>query len=464
MEKGLSLAKKTCIYALGNIGSKILAYIMVLVYSYYILPAELGYYDIVLTTISMLQPLVLFQINDGVYRYLVDAKSNIRKIIIANGFQFLCLSVLLADILFVIICYFYHVEYSITIILLFMSTMFYTYLQDVVRGLGDSKFYAGIGVVNSVIMLICEAIGLIIFHMGVLALLVSKVLANIICIVLLLFKKSEIQSVFSSKISAPIMKPLLIYSAPLVPNTICWWIVNSSNRYIILSFLGTSFNGLFSMASRFPTVLTTIASIFFLAWQETAIKEYNTPERDIFFSAVFQKYYVLLYTLCICAIPITRIVIELFVAAEYKQAWYYTGFLYMGAAFSALCSFLGMGYQISKETGKSFVTTVYAAIINLLVNIGLVQFIGLHAASIATFLAYFSLFIIRIIDTKKYFTLKVNWAKFNLLFMVVLFMVAVVGFIDSLYMCYVMCFFSIIVLYYYNFELIVSLKNKILKF
>lgn len=464
MNKGEKLFKKTIIYSVGNFGTKILAYIMVFIYSYYINPNELGYYDLILTTIMMLQPLVLFQINDGVYRFLIEAEKSFRNRIIANGFQFLCLTVFSADILFVMICFFYNVEYSITIIFLFMSTMFYTYLQDVVRGLGDSKFYAGIGVINSVIMLICEAIGLIIFHMGVLALLVSKFLANIICISLLLFMKSEIQSVFSSKMSAEIMKPLLSYSAPLVPNTICWWIVNSSNRYIILSFLGTSFNGLFSMSSRFPTVLTTIASIFFLAWQETAIKEYNNPERDTFFSDVFQKYYVLLFTLCICAIPVTRIVIESFVAAEYKQAWYYTGFLYIGSTFSALSSFLGMGYQISKETGKSFVTTVYAAIINLLVNIGLVHYIGLHAASIATFLAYLSLFTLRFMDTKKYFTLKVDWKKFNLLFIVVLCMIAIVGFIDSLYLCYVMGLFSIIVLYYYNFELIVSLKNKILNF
>ena len=101
------------------------------------------------------------------------------------------------------------------------------------------------------------------------------------------------------------------------------------------------------MANKFPTILTTITSIFYLAWQESAIQEYNSPNRDKFYSEVFKKYYILLFTLCLCAIPATRLVIELFVSEAYKNAWEYTGFLYLGAAFSALSSFLGMGYQIS---------------------------------------------------------------------------------------------------------------------
>ena len=45
MSREKALIKKTAIYAIGNLGSKILAYIMVLVYSYYISTDDMGYYD-----------------------------------------------------------------------------------------------------------------------------------------------------------------------------------------------------------------------------------------------------------------------------------------------------------------------------------------------------------------------------------------------------------------------------------
>ena len=38
------LAKNTIIYAIGNFSSKVLGYIMILVYSYYLHSEELGYY------------------------------------------------------------------------------------------------------------------------------------------------------------------------------------------------------------------------------------------------------------------------------------------------------------------------------------------------------------------------------------------------------------------------------------
>ena len=84
MKSSSKLAKNTAIYAIGNFGTKILSYVMVLVYSYYITPEELGYYDVVLTTISMIQPLVIFQLNDGVFRFLIESKKEQNKAIIGN--------------------------------------------------------------------------------------------------------------------------------------------------------------------------------------------------------------------------------------------------------------------------------------------------------------------------------------------------------------------------------------------
>lgn len=85
MKSSSKLAKNTAIYAIGNFGTKILSYVMVLVYSYYITPEELGYYDVVLTTISMIQPLVIFQLNDGVFRFLIESKKEQNKAIIGNN-------------------------------------------------------------------------------------------------------------------------------------------------------------------------------------------------------------------------------------------------------------------------------------------------------------------------------------------------------------------------------------------
>lgn len=463
MSKESALIQRTAIYAVGNFGSKILSYVMVLVYSYYITPDELGFYDLILTTISMVQPLILFQINDGVYRYLVDAQREKQSNIIGNGFHFLCLTTFLAEVLFLLVTSRFKIQYAVWIGALFASTMFFVFMQDAVRGLGQSKLYAVMGVLNGVVMLLSEIVGLLILRLGVLALVMSKVIANLVCVLVMVVLTPGIRQGARHRMQKQVLLPLLKYSAPLVPNTISWWIVNFSSRYIILGFLGASFNGLFAMASKFPTILTTITSIFYLAWQESSIKEYHSPNRDQFFSDVFRKYYILLMTLCLCAVPATRFVIELFVSEEYKSAWQYASFLYLGAAFSALCSFLGMGYQISKETARSFSTTVFAAGLNIAVNIGLIKVIGLHAASVATFAAYLFLFVIRMQHTKRYFTLYVEWWKFWLLTAAVIGMIVITIILPDVRLTLPICGICGGLTLYMNRELVMPIINKFRK-
>ena len=89
MDNKSRLANNTITYAIGNFGTKILSYIMVLVYSYFITPDDLGYYDVVLTTISMIQPLIIFQINDGVFRFLIDSSKDNQGKIISGSIKFL---------------------------------------------------------------------------------------------------------------------------------------------------------------------------------------------------------------------------------------------------------------------------------------------------------------------------------------------------------------------------------------
>ena len=461
MNKHSSLAKNTLIYAIGNFGSKFLAYVMVLVYSYYITPEELGYYDVVLTTISMIQPLVIFQINDGVFRFLVDSDKHQQTAIVGNVMKFLCITTIASELVFAIFCGFVNVQYAVWIGLLLVTTMFFVLMQDVIRGLGLNKEYAAYGVLNSVVMLVLEAVGLIALHMGVEALLISKVCAYGACIITMFARHRELSQALREKISKKVLGPILKYSAPLVPNTICWWVVNSSDRYIILFALGAAYNGIYSMSTKFPTILTMVTSIFYLAWQETAIKEYNTPERDRFFSDIFQKYYVLLFSLCLCAIPATRIVIELFVSDAFKDAWKYTGFLYLGASFSALCSFLGMGYQISKETARSLATTIFAAILNFGVNIACVKFIGLQAASFSTFAAYLFLLLIRLQHSKRYFILTIHWVKFIGLFMLAILFMLITVFVPYLCLCVPMVLVAFIILVRMNYSMLLPFISKI---
>lgn len=461
MNRESKIIKNTIVYSIGNFGSKILAYVMVLVYTHYISTSDLGYYDIIITTVSLLQPIILMMFDDGIYRWLVDDKQKNKTLVIATCLKAILVTTAISIVALFVLNLKFHFEYVVFIALYLASCMIYQMILNTVRGLGNNRLYATSGIMNSGILLGLEVIGLIVLGLGIEALILSTIIANVITILFLYTKQAELHGLMKYKFNSPLAKDVYKYSAPLIPNNICWWVINSSDRYIILFLLGTTYNGIYSLSNKFPTVVTTVTGILYLALQETIIKEYESPDRDDFYSNIFRKYYILLFSLVICGIPATKVVIELFVSHEYITAWMYTGFLYLSTVFSALSSFLGIGYQISRETRRSLVSTVTAAAVNIGVNILLIQKIGLYAASLSTMVAYIFLMIIRINHSKKYFNLHVNWIEFFCLLGTSIVMLGVTFITSKIISCIIATMVGVIFAAFMNRDLIFPLINKL---
>ena len=56
--KTRKIIKGTGIYAVGTFGTKILSFLIVPLYTYYIATGEMGIYDIFMTLVSLLTPLI----------------------------------------------------------------------------------------------------------------------------------------------------------------------------------------------------------------------------------------------------------------------------------------------------------------------------------------------------------------------------------------------------------------------
>ena len=61
------------IYAVGSIGSRLMTFLLVPIYSFFIAPSEFGYYDICFAAIMLMLPLITMQLREGSLRFLLDA-------------------------------------------------------------------------------------------------------------------------------------------------------------------------------------------------------------------------------------------------------------------------------------------------------------------------------------------------------------------------------------------------------
>ncbi len=58
MNKENRLVKNVILYTIGNLGSKVLVMLIVPIYTHYMNPAEIGYYDLIVTLAGLICPVI----------------------------------------------------------------------------------------------------------------------------------------------------------------------------------------------------------------------------------------------------------------------------------------------------------------------------------------------------------------------------------------------------------------------
>lgn len=399
------------IYGIGNLGSKLITFLLVPLYTYFVNPSDFGYYDLTMNIIFLVMPLLTFQLKDGVFRLLLDNENeSIRKGIITFTYKFISLSSIIAFLLAIIISFFYSIHYLNWCISLMIIMSFYEIVVQILRGLGKNKYFVAAGILTALFIGLFSVLFVIFFRMGISGIFFANLLARILVLIILEFKLHICRKYFIYKFNdRQVNKTLIAYSFPLLPNVLCWWLICGSNRLFVQHFLGLEANGIYAVGIKLSTILETFTVIIYQAWQETAIKQYNSDDKDTFFSRIFNIYLMLLSVLSIGFVFILKMSYTWLVEEHYQSSSQYLYFMSISVIFYGLASFLDLGYLCAKQTAKVIPGVIIASIINLGFNYLFVQFLGIYGIVFSSILTFVFLFIYRIFDTRKYF--KIKFAK-----------------------------------------------------
>lgn len=417
MSKEKRLIKNTVVFMIGNFSTKMLTFILLPFYTYYLSTEDYGFVDLVSTSISFFIPIITFQLMDGCYRYLItidDDDVNKSKII-SNSVMIVLRNLLIANIIYIIVTSFVSLNYRFLILLQFNLAIVSAFLQHSIRGLKKNNVYTIAGIISTFFMLISNVILIVFVGLKAEGLIISTIISYIVTIFYILLTTKFHKYINFKYKDKELESKLTKYSIPLIPNYLNWWVMNVSDRLVINIFLGVSSNGIYAIANKFPQIVQMLCKMFNMAWQESAITEYSDKGRDEFYSKIFNNYSTILLSSMIGMLSITRILFSIGINEKFSEAYYYVPFLLYGVVFSTFSSFYGTGYQSSKNTKGAFASSILGSVLNIVVNILLVPYMGLYAASISTMLSFAIMWIYRIIDTKKYFNIRIYWPKFIVL-------------------------------------------------
>lgn len=396
------LMGNTIIFAIGNMGSRIINILLVPLYTFYLSTDEYGSIDLITVTVSMLLPVFSLSIYNGVLRFTMD-KGFDNEEVITNGLVITVVgSVVAAVILFPLL---YQIdsfkEYIGSFYILLILNLFQSLFAQFTRAIGKIKEYSINGILTTFVTASLSVLFLAEFHMGVRGYLLASIIGIALSNTYLFITTNFHRYFFTNKIKISTMVHMIKYSAPLIPNSLSLWVTNSLNRYFILYFIGASGNGLFAVANKIPNIISVMYLVFSQALQLSVIEVYEKGSQTRIFGSVFDKFASLMLIGTSGILIFLRFVFGFLVSPDFYAAWNYVPFLLLAALFSSFSGFLGTIYIGAKNTNGVFRTSIIGAIINILLNFLLVPILGINGAGISSMVSYLVIWILRIMDTNK---------------------------------------------------------------
>lgn len=463
-----NLLKNTVIITIGKICTQLITFFLLPVYTALLSTEEYGTVDLLNTLVSLCLPIVTFQIEQALFRHLIDSRNNEREIknTITTTLVTVSLQSMLYLIIFAIIAPFIHNQYKYYLETNVIACIFSSIMLQISRGLGDNKKYALGSFITALTTVLLNVLFIVVFKWGAYGMLTATLIGNIMCSLYIFVAKKVYKYINIKLYSKELLKKLWRYSLPLIPNAISWWIFNSSDRIIVSSILGISDNGILSAAYKFSSVYITIYNIFNMTWTESASLHINDKDNNQFFSKIIDTTLRLFTAICFGIIVCMPFIFPIMINKKFAQAYNQIPILMISSLFNVVVGLISVIYIAKKDTKAVAKTSIWAAIINVIVNLGLINFVGLYAASISTLAAYFLMSIYRMHDVKKYIKLKLN-KKFVISAIIMIPIIFICYYINNLYLNTIMILITIIYDWLINrksVSLIINMvKDKFLK-
>lgn len=421
MTKGKKLLRNTLLYSLTTFSSKALVFFMIPFYTHYFSTAEYGLWDVVITTIALLSPLITFELTAATYRWLLDEHTfDKRQEIISTGAQMIMRNVFFFNLLSVSLLFLVNFPHGWLILILINIDIVSAFLQQCARGLKYNTLFALLSIIHTVIMIGLTLCFIFIFKLRVEALFYAAIIAGL-TVVITAWGNMRFHQFLSFKFtSKPMKRSFLKYALPMVPSAASWWFMTMADRYFIMLFLGIEANGIFAIAHKVPAVLLMLNMVFFLAWNDSAIMEYSEEDQNEYYSIVFKHFFRLLATSVLCLMVFAKPVISLVIADHFFEAWKYVSILLISALFHALSLFWTSGFHGAKQTQFIFSSAVVGAIINIVSNLIFIPLFGLYGVALASLIAFFIVWVLRVKASKPYFQIYMNRKDMVLLFSLML--------------------------------------------
>lgn len=411
-QKYKRLASDTGLFALGNFGSKFILFFLVPLYTNVMTSEEYGTADLITTSVYLIFPFLTLSINDSILRFCLDKKEDPKKILWQAMYVLLSSSVLTLIAYPIILQLNLFCGYDKYFLFIALLYPYRSALSLYLKATNKVRLFAIDSILYTIVLCISNILLLLVFKLGLVGYLLSQIIAITTSIVYIITIGKAIRAKDAVRIDKELLKRMLAYCVPMIANAASWWVINSSDRYMLKYMMDASSVGIYSVATKMPSLLTSIVSVFYQAWLISAIVEYEEGRDKRFYENVFTFYSIILIVGASAGMIVLKPFMRLYVGPDFTDSWRYVPILLIASIFSTFANFFMALYKSAKKNIREVISTSLGAAINIILNFSLIPIIGIQGACVATLLSEAAMAFFVIFDTRRFFCFEINFRRF----------------------------------------------------
>lgn len=203
------------------------------------------------------------------------------------------------------------------------------------------------------------------------------------------------------------IRKYLKFSLPTIPANLSSWTVESSDRYLIGFFMGLTFVGFYNPGYSLAMIIKMIYVPFatmLLPALSVSYDQYEHQKMKIYLKYSWKYFYFIAiptaFVISILAYPLLNLLTTPEIATE---GFIIVPFVALTAIIYGANGIITQIILVEKKTKISALIWIFAAIINFILNIFLIPYIGIVGAALTTLAAYSLAFVLTAHYCSKYF-------------------------------------------------------------
>jgi len=405
------LIKHSMIYGTSDILNRILAFLLIPIYTRFLDPETYGILQVfvIITNIGLV--IIQMGLSSAIFKSILYHENSDKKMIINTSFYF----VMFCSIVILLPLFIFSrnisqwilssTQYTLLFKILFVTLFFKSFSTIPLarfRIENASLNFSILITLKFLVQLFMNIVFVVILKKGLIGILISEcIVEGIFALVFTGTLLKTLDFIFSIKE----IKDLLGFGLPLVPAALAMFILTMSDRFFLMHYSNLENVGFYSIGYRFGMVIGILVGAFQKAWPSAMFTIARKENAKQIFSVNFTHFLFILFTVSLGLSLFSKEILRIMTTEKYLPGYKIIPLISLSFLCYGVYYYTSIGMNLKKKTIYQPVIVGISALLNLSLNWLFIPKWGTMGAATSTLISFIVLAIATNIISSRYYSI-----------------------------------------------------------